>query len=162
MKAALAETGIRLVVGATNLLPIEPPPEVGVGERSGGKGSARPNPVHEAWRASYANIRRSLAAGFYQGWDLHPAQLPIRYAATYRFFLESLDDASSRLRQFVEKAAQATRLGGVFDDAATGQGLLNYFRRALDCGAIAEDQLAATGLTVNEVRRRSFIEIAGR
>ncbi len=77
---------------------------------------------------------------FYQGWDLHPAQLPTRYAAVYAFFPRSLDAASERLSNFVEKAAKATLVGDVFDDAATGQGLLNYFLRAINCGAITEDE----------------------
>ena len=87
-----------------------------------------------AWRLHYDDIRHSLTNGFYQGWDLHPAQLVTRYAAVYAFFLESLDAASERLLNFVEKAAQATLVGEVFDDAATGQGLLNFFLRALNCG----------------------------
>ena len=65
--------------------------------------------------------------GYYQGWDLHPAQLPTRYAAVYAFFLSARPAATARLRNFVEKAAQATLVGDVFDDAATGQGLLNFF-----------------------------------
>src|SRR5205814_748495 len=81
------------------------------------------------------HIQDSLVGGFYQGWDLHPAQLPTRYVAVYAFFLESLDAASERLRNFVGKAAKATLVGDVFDDAATGQGLLNYFLRAINCGA---------------------------
>ena len=56
----------------------------------------------------------------------------------YAFFLEGLDAASTRLRNFVDKAAQATVVGEVFDDAATGQGLLNYFLRALSSGAITK------------------------
>ena len=76
-------------------------------------------------------MRHSLRQGFYQGWDLHPAQLPTRYAAVYAFFLEGLEPARARLRNFVDKAAQATLVGDVFDDAATGQGLLNYFLRGL-------------------------------
>ena len=95
--------------------------------------------MHRAWRLHSEHVRHSLVTGFYQGWDLHPAQLPSRYAAVYAFFLEGLDAASERLRNFVEKAAQATLVGDVFDDAATGQGLLNYFLRAMNCGAITED-----------------------
>jgi hypothetical protein len=98
--------------------------------------------------------------GFYQGWDLHPAQLATRYAAVYSFFLESLDAASERLRKFIEKAAQATLVGEVFDDAATGQGLLNYFLRAINCGAItAEEAQRLTGLTRDEFRSASFVKI---
>ena len=86
--------------------------------------------MHAAWKLHYDDVRHSLANGFYQGWDLHPAQLPTRYAALYAFFLEGLDAAPARLRNFVEKAGQATHVGDVFDDAATGQGLLNFFLRA--------------------------------
>ena len=90
---------------------------------------------------------------------MHPAQLPVRYATVYKFFLEGFDSASIRLKTFIEKAAQATLIGGVFDDAATGQGLLNYFLRGLNCGAIAEEGTKATGLTIDEIRARSFLKI---
>ena len=39
----------------------------------------------------------------------------------------------------------------VFDDAATGQGLLNYFLRGISCGAVTEDEALATGLTLEEI-----------
>ena len=71
----------------------------------------------------------SLRNGFYQGWDLNPGQLPSRYAAVFSFYLEAQQEAGARLKAFVEKAAQATLLGSIFDDAATGQGLLNFFAR---------------------------------
>ena len=70
----------------------------------------------------------------------------MRYAAVFAFFLESYDDAVERLKTFVEKAARATLIGDVFDDAATGQGLLNYFLRALNSGAITEEEVLVTGL----------------
>jgi hypothetical protein len=108
----------------------------------------------------YDHIQHSLTGGVYQGWDLHPAQLPTRYAAVYAFFLESLDAASERLRNFVEKAAKATLVGDVFDDAATGQGLLNYFLRATNCGALTEEEaLRLSGLTLDELRSGSFVKI---
>jgi hypothetical protein len=115
--------------------------------------------VHAAWRLSHHNIRHSLVNGYYQGWDLHPAQLPVRYAACYAFFLEGFTPAAERLRTFVDKAAQATLLGDVFDDAATGQGLLNYFLRALNCGAIDLREAERTGLRPEELALRSFAKI---
>jgi hypothetical protein len=115
--------------------------------------------VHQAWRLSHRHIRHSLAGGFYQGWDLHPAQIPVRFATCYAFFLEGFGAAADRLRNFIEKAAQATLVGDVFDDAATGQGLLNYFLRALNSGAIDVADLARTGLTPEEVELRSFAKI---
>jgi hypothetical protein len=50
-------------------------------------------------------------------------------------------------------------VGDVFDDAATGQGLLNYFVRALNCGAISEAEVSQTGLSPAEFRIRSFAKI---
>jgi hypothetical protein len=119
--------------------------------------------VHAAWKLHYDHVRHSLAHGFYQGWDLHPAQLPTRYAALYAFFLEGLDSASARLKNFVANAGQATLVGEVFDDAATGQGLLNHFLRAWSCGAITEEEaVEKSGLTLDELRGRSFVRILKR
>src|SRR5207245_9109169 len=115
--------------------------------------------VHAAWRLHYANVWHSLIHGYYQGWDLHPGQLPIRYAAVYAFFLGALDDAPVRLKNFVDKAAQATLSGSVFDDAATGQGLLNFFLRGIACGALRAEEALRAGVTVDEVRSRSFLKI---
>jgi citrate lyase beta subunit len=143
MQVTLAGTGLWLSDGATNVMPI--------GTRDA---------VHRAWRLHYEHVRHSLVTGFYQGWDLHPAQLPTRYAAVYSFFLEGLEAASDRLRNFVQKAAQATLVGDVFDDAATGQGLLNYFLRAMNCGAITDEEaVAKSGLTLEELRSKSFVKI---
>jgi citrate lyase beta subunit len=143
MQVALAGTGIWLSDGATNIMPLGPR-----------------EAVHRAWRLHAEHVRHSLVTGFYQGWDLHPAQLPSRYAAVYAFFLEGLDAASERLRNFVQKAARATLVGEVFDDAATGQGLLNYFLRALNCGAITEEEaVQKSGLTLEELRGKSFVRI---
>ncbi|MDL1893815.1 phosphoenolpyruvate kinase, partial [Sphingobacteriales bacterium CHB3] len=64
-----------------------------------------------------------------------------------------------RLKSFMEKAAQATLIGDVFDDAATGQGLLNYFLRGISCKAITKEEASATGLTLDELRSRSFLKI---
>jgi len=116
--------------------------------------------IHAAWRLHASHVRHSLEQGFYQGWDLHPAQLPSRYATLYAFFLEGVEAASERLLNFVGKAAQATLVGEVFDDAATGQGLLNYFLRAMSCGALSEeDAVRRSGLTLDELRSRSFVAI---
>jgi hypothetical protein len=83
-----------------------------------------------------------------------------RYAAVFSFFLEGLDAAGARLSNFVESAAKATLAGDVFDDAATGQGLMNYFLRAINCGAITENEaIRRSGLTVDELRTRSFLHI---
>ena len=160
MQLAFAGTGVRLSDGATNVLPI-PPHKAGPGAHLDSHEISRNHQaVIAAWKLHHDAIRRALIQGFYQGWDLHPAQLPARYAATYAFFLEGLEVASSRLVNFVNKAARATRTGSVFDDAATGQGLLNFFLRAIDAGAITEDDAASrAGLSLAELRGKSFAKI---
>jgi citrate lyase beta subunit len=155
MQVALSGTGVWLSDGATNVLPIPPHRQARTSEELAENSQA----VHNAWRLSFHHITASLQQGFYQGWDLHPHQIPVRYAANYAFFLSGLDTAAMRLRAFMEKAAQASLVQDMFDDAATGQGLLNFFLRALNCGAIGEDDLAATGLTRDELHTRSFFSI---
>lgn len=116
--------------------------------------------VRNAWRKHYNNVTNSLINGFYQSWDLHPAQLPARYAAVYAFFLESAAEQAKRLKGFVERATQANLTGNVFDDAASAQGLLNFFVRAAGCGAMtSEEIIEATGLTIEELSAGSFLKI---
>lgn len=144
MQVALAGTDVWISDGATNIMPV-------------GKDRAV---IHAAWKLHADQIRHSLVGGFYQGWDLHPAQLVTRYAAVFAFFLDGLAAASDRLKNFVQKAAQATLVGDVFDDAATGQGLLNYFLRAMNCGAITEQEaVEMSGLSLAELQSRSFARI---
>ena len=155
-KVALGGTGIFLSDGATNIMPVAP--------HRGDKLTAKQvkdnhQSVHNAWRIGYNHSMHSLINGFYQGWDLNPAQLPMRYAATYNFFLSSITDATHRLKSFVDRAAISTLTGDIFDDAATGQGLLNFFLKAMNCGAITEQEATATGLTIDEIRSRSFYKI---
>jgi citrate lyase beta subunit len=114
MQAAAAQTGVRLSDGSTNVLPVGTEAE-----------------VQAAWALHHRLVRRSLERGFYQGWDLHPAQLPTRYAATYAFFAEGRDAAVTRLRRYLDR-----RSGGVADEPATARALAGYLLRGLDCGAL--------------------------
>lgn len=159
MQVGLAQTGVMICDGSTTIMPIGPhrgTPEKPLTPQQQAENRAV---VHSAWKLHYDNVRHSLSHGYYQGWDLNPAQLPIRYAAVYRFFLESLADASNRLNKFIDSAAKATLIGNTFDDAATGQGLLNFFLRGIACGAITEEEALATGITLDELRGRSFVKI---
>jgi citrate lyase beta subunit len=143
MQVAFAGTGIRIVDSVTNLIP--------KGDR---------DTVHRAWRVHAGHVRHSLVRGIYQGWDLHPSQIPARLGAVYAFFLEELEAVSVRLKTFIERATQATMAGNVFDDAATGQGMLNFFLQAVGCGALDQTDIPArTGLTIDEVRSGSFAAI---
>ncbi|MEV6343956.1 aldolase/citrate lyase family protein [Actinoplanes sp. NPDC051851] len=116
MQAAAAQTGVRLSDGSTNILP--------VGERPA---------ILEAWRLHHRLVRRSLERGFYQGWDLHPAQLPTRYAATYEFFRDGRDAAADRLHRYL-----ARQESGIADEPATARALAGYLLRGLDCGALTD------------------------
>ncbi len=155
-KVALGSTGIFLSDGATNVIPVGPHR----GEHlTYDQMTENRESVHNAWRIGFKHTTHSLINGLYQGWDLNPAQVPMRYAATYNFFLSSYDDAAFRLKTFVDRAAISTLTGDIFDDAATGQGLLNFFLKAMNCGAITEEEALVTGLTIEEIRSRSFYRI---
>jgi citrate lyase beta subunit len=160
MQVAFAGTGVWLSDGSTTVMPVPVHRAAPGAALTAEQAAANRASVHHAWALHYTDVRRSLIQGFYQGWDLHPAQLATRYASVYAFFLEGLEAAGQRLKNFVAKAAQATLVGDVFDDAATGQGLLNYFLRGINAGAITEAEAAErTGLTLEEFRGRSFVRI---
>ncbi|WNV89911.1 DUF6986 family protein [Umezawaea sp. Da 62-37] len=129
MQVAAANAGIRVSDGSTNVLPV---------------GDA----VAEGWRTHYGLVRRSLSHGFYQGWDLHPAQLVTRYAAVHAFYLEGVEADARRLKAYVDRAG-----GTVLDEPATAQALSSSFLRALDCGALDEAEvLRVTGLGVDGLK----------
>ena len=158
MQVSMAQRGYLLSDGATNIMPVGPH-RGAAGELSAEQERENRDVVWGAWRRQHSHVRQSLERAYYQGWDLHPAQLPIRYATVFGFFLEGLEASTERLGAFIQQAGQATLVGDVFDDAATGQGLLNSFLRALNSGAITEDEATATGITIDEFRGRSFLKI---
>ncbi|GAA2165317.1 DUF6986 family protein [Pedococcus bigeumensis] len=138
MQVAAAGTGVHLSDGSTNILPV---------------GSH--DDVLAAWRLHGRLVRRSLERGYYQGWDLHPAQLPSRYAATYSFFREGLPAAAERLRNYVGQVAS-----GVMDEPATARALADFVVRGLDCGAADEQEVhVLTGLdrpAIDRLAKRSL------
>jgi len=150
LQLSLAGTGVGVSDGATTRLPIPP---------KGAPAEEAAAAVHGAWALHAANVRRAIDAGIWQGWDLHPAQLPARYGALFAYFLAHQGAVASRLRSFIENATRASRVGQAFDDAATGLGLMTFFQRGLACGALDDDDLAATTLTRADLAR-SFAEIA--
>ncbi|HEU5109420.1 MAG TPA: hypothetical protein VFT95_12835 [Micromonosporaceae bacterium] len=116
MQVAAAGTGVRLSDGSSNVLPVGPPQR-----------------VRAAWDLHARLVRRSLERGFYQGWDLHPAQLPTRFGATYAFFRDGLAAAVDRL----------TGAAGTLEEPATVAALTGFLRRGLDCGALDPADLPA-------------------
>ena len=159
LQVSLAGTGITISDGATTSMPIGPHKAAAGSALTPQQMDENRAVVHGAWKLHYDNIMHSLRHAYYQGWDLNPGQLPVRYAAVDTFFLSGLQDASARLNAFLNKAAQATLVGNTFDDAATGQGLLNFFLRGMACGAITEQEVLAAGITLDELRSRSFVRI---
>ena len=160
IRAAVAGTGLWLADGPTTTMPIAPHRASPDRPLTSDQLADNRAVIHRAWRLHYDHVRHGLADGYYQGWDLHPAQLPVRYAAVYAFFQEGLRATAERLRAFMAQSARATRVGDVFDDAATGQGLLNHFLRAVGCGAITEaEAIEHGGLTLSELGTRSFLKI---
>ncbi len=130
MQIAAAGTGVRLSDGSTNLLPI-------------GDKTQR----ETAWALHARLIRRSLERGFYQGWDLHPAQLPTRYLATYAFFQDGFTDATIRLRDYTAGANST-----VLDEPATARALARFLHRGLASGAVqTEDVERATELSASKL-----------
>jgi citrate lyase beta subunit len=138
MQAAAAGTGVRLSDGSTNVLPIGGPAE-----------------VRRGWELHSRLIRRSLERGYYQGWDLHPAQLPSRFAATYAFYREGFPAAAERLRNYVQQTQSS-----VLDEPATARALSDFIVRGLDCAAISPAEVTEatgldTGALIGLARRRS-------
>ena len=116
MQVAAAGTGVRLSDGSTNVLPV---------------GDAES--VRSAWQLHARLVRRSLERGYYQGWDLHPAQLPTRYLATYAFYLQGLPAALPRLHAYVHRQES-----GFLDEPATAVALARFILRGIECGAVEE------------------------
>ncbi|MGI8949250.1 MAG: DUF6986 family protein [Ornithinimicrobium sp.] len=119
MQLAAAGTGVRLSDGSTNVLPV-----------------GDPDQVRDAWALHARLVQRSLVRGYYQGWDMHPSQLPSRYAATYVFFRQGMPAAADRLRDYVGQVE-----GAVLDEPATAKALARYLQRGLDSGAVDEAEL---------------------
>ena len=157
MKVAFAGTGVMLSDGATNIMPVAPHRGADLSDDQQARQPRRrvrapggSTPTTSATRWSTASTR----AGTSTPRSCRPAT-----ARSTRSSSTASPPASERLRNFVDKAAQATLVGDVFDDAATGQGLLNYFLRGIACGAVTEEEALATGLSLDEIRSKSFVKI---
>jgi citrate lyase beta subunit len=129
MQVAAAGTGVRLSDGSTNVLP--------VGDTAS---------VRAAWDLHARLVQRCLTRGFYQGWDLHPAQLPTRFGATYAFYREGAAEAADRLERYLDR-----QLAGTLDEPATARALARFLVRGLDCGALDEAEVPFPRSTLEEL-----------
>nr|WP_239528467.1 aldolase/citrate lyase family protein [Microbacterium esteraromaticum] len=137
MQVAVAETGVRLSDGSTNVIP--------VGEKA-----------QDAWKLHARLVRRSLERGYYQGWDLHANQLPTRYLATYAFYREGFEAAARRLDNYLH-GNDAT----IMDEPATARALARFVVRGLECGALTEDEVrTSTGASPAELTRLAHPKLA--
>src|SRR3954465_361399 len=142
MQVSLAGTGVWLSDGSTTVMPV-PVHRAAPGgpPLTAEQAAANRQSVHRAWKLHYDDVRHSLVGGFYQGWDLHPAQLPTRYAALYAFFRDGRDAAVQRLHRYL-----ARQDSGIADEPATARALAGYLLRGLDCGALTEAGLPRADL----------------
>lgn len=159
MKIILGRSGIRCVDGVTNIMPVAPNKSTPASPLPNHLRQENIKTVTNGWRESYKDIRHSLRMGFYQGWDVHPGQIVSRLAAVYSFFIEEYQTSAKRMQGFLVNSAQATLYKGVFDDAASGYGLLNFFRYGFECGAFDENDLAGAGLKKQNLYVKHFVEI---
>ena len=113
---AVAGAGIRLSEGSSQVLP--------VGDTAA---------VQSAWEVHAGLVRHSLERGFYQGWDMHPAQLPTRFGATFTFFQQAAPAAATRLSRHLSRPGTA--------EPATVRALARFLLRGVDCGALDESSL---------------------
>ncbi|MGW9628417.1 DUF6986 family protein [Microbacterium sp. NPDC055521] len=137
MQVAVAETGVRLSDGSTNVIP--------VGENAA-----------DAWKLHARLVRRSLERGYYQGWDLHANQLPTRYLATYAFYREGFEAAARRLDNYLH-GSDAT----IMDEPATARALARFVVRGLECGALTDDEVrSSSGASPAELTRLAHPKLA--
>lgn len=133
MALAAAQTGVRLSDGSTNVVPSDD----AVG-------------VHRAWALHARLVQHALERGLYQGWDLHPAHLPSRFATTFLFFRSGLGNALARLRRYRAEDTVSTDASEHLDEPATAQALAGFVLRGVDCGAVGASELGR--LEVEDLR----------
>ena len=109
LQTSAAGRGVRLSDGPSHLIPRD-------------EGS---DEITACWQAHATAVRHSLAHGFYQGWDLHPAHLTARYAALFDFHLTGVEVTIGKVRASSTPPPQ----------------LVERLQRAVACGALDESVL---------------------
>jgi citrate lyase beta subunit len=119
--------------------------------------------VARALRHHAERVRRQLAEGYAQGWDLHPGQVVSRRAALLTAYVEGRDDVLRRMDGFLSAGARAARSGTAFDDAASARSLLATLRRGIRLGLDDADLVAVfLGLEVDDLLRAPLFELPKR
>jgi hypothetical protein len=131
IQAVIAGTGVWMSDGSSNVLP-----------------AGNEEQVWSAWSTQARLVNHALERGIYQGWDLHPGQLPPRYAAVHAFYRAGFGQTATRLRAYLEAAET-----NVMDEPATMRALAEFLIRAEDAGAISESEIeAACGRNMSALR----------
>ncbi|BBX31911.1 aldolase [Mycolicibacterium mageritense] len=121
MQVAAAQTGVWVCDGSTQVSPV-----------------GSDDQVAQAIQRHHRLVTRSLARGFYQGWDMHPGHLVTRWLATFTFFRAAMAAAAPRLQAYLDR-----RGGAIVDEPATAEALAAVVLRGLDCGAFTADDVTA-------------------
>ncbi|MEO3783449.1 aldolase [Actinocorallia sp. B10E7] len=113
LQTSVAGRGIRLSDGPSHLVPRD-------------EGS---DEITACWQAHATGVRHSLAHGFYQSWDLHPAHLTARYAALFDFHLTGVETTIGKVKaapvpdpHLVERLQRGVACGALDASALPGQG----------------------------------------
>lgn len=133
MRRAVAGQDVDTVDGVCNELPVARHRGEGLSVEQRHQNVAG---VHDAWRSHAADVRRGISLGFFQGWDVHPAQLVSRHFARIGYFQAHFDEAASRLERFERSASQARVEGTTFDDEASVRSVRIFISHARASGAI--------------------------
>ncbi|UXA17497.1 HpcH/HpaI aldolase/citrate lyase family protein [Mycobacterium sp. SMC-4] len=136
MLAAAAQTGVRVVDGSTQVLP------VGDAEQ-----------IQSALRRHHRLVTRSLERGYYQGWDMHPGHLVSRWSATFMFFRTAAVAAVPRLQAYLDR-----RSGALADEPATAEALARIVLRGLGVGAFTIDDVTGRAPSVDLAALRNLKE----
>ena len=151
MQVAYANSGIWISDGATNIMPVAPHR----GDSLNADQIAENKRVVHAAAAlrAYPYLLREALPRLGPA----PGPAPDRYAAVFAFFEDGM--ALVNAHQLCLRLPRLLWLG-CFRRCGDGQGLLNYFLRAVSCGAISEEEaVSRSGVTLDELRGRSFLRI---
>lgn len=163
MQLSLSHLGTWLCDGSTHRLPVPVHVAPAGGRVSDGQWQENRAAVHGAWALHARHVTAASEQGLPQGWDLHPAQVPVRLFALALFHRRPLPSVLARLSALLASPDGTAFAGGVADDPATGQALLAFLREGVERGFVSEAEALSCGLTAAELHAPLFADVlAGR
>jgi hypothetical protein len=154
MLLALSPLGIRLVDSVTTRMPVALHKDAKLTDE---QKSENRHSVHTGWREHFENVSASMANGFLSELG-SPSESTRRAICCGLCILPPIPRSRrARLRGFIEKSTKANLTGNTFDDAASANGLINFFRLGLDCSAFTTAEVKkATGMSASEIKNLRF------